>query len=185
MIAIAERIEMMTRNVIAGCLHYDLWAAHIRQEGWDRSELYRETMPDLWSVTSLAHRYAFYNRFGAAYVQSKGNNTLPRLVREVAETGMGDLTAGRAALAEAEPIFEKIRHLRNNIYAHQSAKLRVAQVYAEAEFTLDEAAKVSSLSVDVVNGLRDAVGLDAVEPSRSHLDQFEAMLIALDAGLTS
>ena len=84
-----------------------------------------------------------------------------------------------ALFAEAKPLADKIEGLRNTVYAHQSARLRVEEAYAEAKMSLDMAQRLMVISIDIINELRAAVGLGATEVSRSHIDQFERTMKAI------
>lgn len=181
MIGLEERIEMMTRNVIMAAIHRDLWSLHIHQATWVATESYRDTMVDLWAANSLAHRYSFYVRVAAAYAQGPKVNSIPRLLRDCS----GKLSQEGAArlntlFVEAKPLADKVEGLRNTVYAHQSARIRVQEAYAEAQISLDIAQRLIVISIDIMNGLRAAVGLGASEVSRSHIDQFEQTMKAID-----
>lgn len=180
MIDLAERVEMMTRNVIMAAIHHDLWSLHIHEAEWDATEAYRETMMDLWAANSLAHRYSFYVRAAAAYAQGPKVNGIPRLMREcrgkLTPEGVARLTA---LYIEAKPLADKIEGLRNTVYAHQSARMRIEEAYAEAKISLDMAQRLMVVSIDIMNELRAAVGLAATEVSRSHIDQFERTMTAI------
>lgn len=180
MIGLEERIEMMTRNVIMAAVHHDLWSLHIHKTTWEATEPYRETMVDLWAANSLAHRYSFYVRAAAAYAEGPKVNGIPKLMRDCS----GKLTREGAArlselFAEAKPLANKIEGLRNTVYAHQSARTRIEEAYAEAEISLDMAQRLMVISIDIMNELRAAVGLGAAEVSRSHIDQFERTMRAI------
>lgn len=180
MIGLEDRMEMMTRNVIMAAIHHDLWSLHIHKTTWIVTEPYRETMIDLWAANSLAHRYSFYVRTAAAYAQGPKVNGIPRLIRDcsgkLTQEGEARLTA---LFAEAKPLADKIEGLRNTVYAHQSARMRVEEAYAEAKISLDMAQRLMVISIDIMNELRAAIGLDATEVSRSHIDQFERMMRAI------
>ncbi len=170
-------MEMMTRNVIMAAIHHDLWSIHIHKTTWDATRAYRESMSDLWAANSLAHRYAFYVRAAAAYAQGPKVNGIPRLIRDCQGKqtlqGASRLTA---LFGEAKPLADKIERLRNTVYAHQSARLRVEDAYAEAKVSLDMGQRLMVVSIDIINELRAAVGLGATEVSRTHLDEFERMI---------
>ncbi len=171
---------MMTRNVVMAAIHHDLWSVHIHEKTWTATELYRETMMDLWAANSLAHRYSFYVRAAAAYAQGPKINSIPRLMRDCS----GKLTQEDAArlgalFAEAKPLADKIERLRNSVYAHQSARMRVEDAYDEAKISLDMAQRLVVISINIMNELRAAVGLSAAEVSRSHIDQFERTMRAI------
>ena len=171
---------MMTRNVIMAAIHHDLWSLHIHKMTWAATEAYRETMMDLWAANSLAHRYSFYVRAAGAYAQGPKVNGIPRLMREcrgrLTPEGKARLTA---LFTEAKPLADKIEGLRNTVYAHQSARMRVEEAYAEAKISLDMAQRLMVISIDIMNELRAAVGLGPTEPSRSHIDQFERAMTAI------
>ncbi len=170
----------MTRNVIMAAIHHDLWSLHIHKTTWDATEVYRETMMDLWAANSLAHRYSFYVRAGAAYAEGPKVNGIPRLMRECQGKLTPDGAARLSALfTEAKPLADKIERLRNTVYAHQSARMRVEEAYAQAKISLDMAQRLMVISIDIINELRAAVGLGATEVSRSHIDQFERTMGAI------
>lgn len=177
MIDLEERTEMMTRNVIMAAIHHDLWSLHIHEGTWSATEAYRETMTDLWAANSLAHRYSFYVRAAAAYAQGPKVNGIPRLMRDcsgrLTQKGQARLTA---LYAEAKPLADKIERLRNTVYAHQSARMRVEEAYTEAKISLDLARRLMVLSIDIMNELRAALDLPATEISRSHIDEFDRMM---------
>lgn len=171
---------MMTSNVIMAAIHHDLWSLHIHKSTWDTTKVYRETMMDLWAANSLAHRYSFYVRAAAAYAQGPKVNGIPRLMRECSEklTHEGEVRL-TALFTEAKPLADKIEGLRNTVYAHQSARMRVEDAYADAKISLDMAQRLMVISIDIINELRAAVGLGATEISRSHIDEFERMMTAI------
>lgn len=171
---------MMTRNVIMAAIHHDIWSLHIHRATWDTTEAYRETMSDLWAANSLAHRYSFYVRAAAAYAQGPKINGIPRLMQECRVKLTPEAAARLTALfTEAKPLADKIEGLRNTVYAHQSARMRVEEAYAEAKISLDMAQRLMVISIDIMNQLRAAVGLGATEVSRSHIDQFERTMAAI------
>lgn len=180
MIGLEERIEMMTRNVIMAAIHHDLWSLHIHKSAWATTEVYRETMMDLWAANSLAHRYSFYVRAAAAYAQGPKVNGIPRLMRECSEKltpqGAARLTA---LFSEAKPLADKVEGLRNTVYAHQSARMRIEKAYGEAKISLEMAQRLMVISIDIINELRAAVGLGATEIGKSHIDQFELTMKAI------
>src|SRR5579875_2278096 len=79
---LSDRVDRMTRNVIAAGIHHDLWSAHIRDTAWVQTTAYRENFRELWSATSLAHRYAFYVKAASLFIQHKKADSIPRLFRE-------------------------------------------------------------------------------------------------------
>lgn len=181
MIDLIERVEMMTRNIIAAGMHHDLWSAHIRDTAWKQTAVYREELSDLWWANSLAHRYTFYVRAASAYIEHRKANSIPALVRECRDRMSPEqLVEVDQLLAEAIPVFNKIEELRNNVYAHLSKARNVKDVYGDVEINLDEAARLISLSIDIVNIIRASAGLGAADIGRSHIDQFFSAMNAID-----
>lgn len=171
---------MMTRNVIMAAIHHDLWSLHIHKNTWNATEPYRETMMDLWSANSLAHRYSFYVRAAAAYAQGPKVNSIPRLMRDCSGKLTQQSTDRLATLfAEAKPLADKIEALRNTVYAHQSVSMRVKEAYAEAKVSLEMAQRLMVISIDIINELRAALCLGPAEVSRSHIDEFERTMRAI------
>lgn len=181
MIPLNERVELMTRNVMAAAIHHDLWSLHIRDTAHEATRIYREQFQDLWAINSLAHRYAFYVRAAASFVQNPKSNSIPRLLRETRDR-MAPHAHARTVelLAEALPLSEKIESLRNLIYAHQSATRTVAEAYVEERPTLDGHARLVCLAMDLMNEIRSAVGLGAAEVSRTHVNEFLWVMQAID-----
>lgn len=171
---------MMTRNVIMAAIHHDLWSLHIHETTRGVTETYRETMIDLWAANSLAHRFSFYVRSAATYAQGPKVNSIPRLMRECRDklTVEGSIRL-KELFTEAKPLADKIESLRNAVYAHQSARMRVEEAYAEAQISLDMGQRLIVISIDIMNEMRAAIGLGAVEVSRSHIDQFERTMAAI------
>lgn len=181
MIPLSDRVELMTRNVMATAIHYDLWSLHIRDTARTETETYREQLQDLWSINSLAHRYAFYVRAAASFVQNPKANSIPRLLRETRSQMPSDAQARSAELLiEALPLSKKVESLRNQIYAHQSASRTVADAYAEEQLTLDALARLVCLAMDLMNEIRSAVGLAPAEVSRTHINEFFWVMQAID-----
>lgn len=173
---------MMTRNVIAAAIHHDLWSLHIRDTARDATKTYREQVQHLWSINSLAHRYAFYVRAAASFAENPKANTIPRLLRETRGQMTCDGQARSAKLlAEALPLSEKVESLRNLVYAHQSARRSISEAYAEKRPTLDGHERLVCLAMDLMNEIRSAVGLDSAEVSRSHIEEFFWVMQAIDA----
>ena len=182
MLPLNDRVEAMTRAVLAAAMHHDLWSLHIRDTTWEATETYRDRQPDLWSINSLAHRYAYYVRIATCFVQGPKVNSIPRLLRDARAAMSPDASArAEGLLAEAIPLAKKAELLRNRIYAHQSASQTVADVYADAQANLDGHARLVCLALDLLNEVRSAVGLAEVEVSRSHIDQFIWVIEAIDA----
>lgn len=181
MIPLDERIELMTRNVIAAAIHHDLWSLHIRHTAHEATRTYREHFPELWSINSLAHRYAFYVRANAAFAQNPKANSIPRLLRETRDRVPAATQVRITELsAEALPLFKQVEGLRNQIYAHQSASRTVAEAYAEERPTLDGHARLICIAMDLMNYIRSAVGRDPAEVGRTHIEEFLVVMQAID-----
>lgn len=181
MIDLNERVEMMTRNVIGAALHFDLWGLHIRDAAWEETARYREEFDEIWSLSSLAHRFTFYVRLNAAYAESSKANTIPRLIRECENRFANDqLVRAKAELSELGPIIKKVEKLRNNIYAHQSRQLTIPDAYKEVGVTMDELADLASRSIDLMNAIRGALGLDLIDVGRRHIEQFADIMDAIE-----
>lgn len=181
LIPLNDRVELMTRNVMATAIHHDLWSLHIRDTARAATATYREELQDLWSINSLAHRYAFYVRAAAAFVQSPKANSIPRLLRETrSQMDLEAQARSEKLLDEALPLSKKVESLRNQIYAHQSASRTVAEAYAQEQPTLDAHAKLVCLAMDLMNEIRLAIGLTPAEVSRNHIDEFFWVMEAID-----
>jgi hypothetical protein len=177
-----DRVDRMTRTVLAAAMHHDLWSAHIRDTAQADTAVYRENLSELWSVTSLAHRFAFYVRAGALFIQHPKADSIPRLFRECRPHMDAELVADtERRITALGPRVRKIELLRNSVYAHQSARWTVREAYAEAKISLQDSAMVISEAIDIVNNLRSAVGLYACDIGREHIDQFFASMKAIEA----
>lgn len=182
MIELPDRVEMMTRNVIMGGIHHDIWSIHLRDATWDETQVYRENLFELWSVTSLAHRYSFYVRLAAAYAENPKANSIPQLVREIRPLlDQHEIERLEILLQQATPIAGKVEFLRNNVYAHQSRRRSVKDVYAEAGITLDDGAQLVSSSIDILNILRHPLGLNDCDIGRKHIEEFRRVIEAAQA----
>lgn len=182
MIELRERVEMMTRNVIMGGIHHDMWSIHLRDTTWHETQVYRENLPELWSVTSLAHRYSFYVRLAAAYAENPKANSIPQLMREIRPLlGQPELGQLNTLLQRASPIATKIEFLRNNVYAHQSRRRTIKDAYAEAKIGLDDGAQLVSVSIDILNILRRPLGLNDCDIGRKHIEEFGRVIEATRA----
>ena len=187
MIELRERVEMMTRNVIMGGIHHDMWALHLRDTTWEETRVYRETLSELWSATSLAHRYSFYVRLAAAYAESPKANSIPQLVREIRpRLSQPEREQLDTLLQRASPTASKVELLRNNVYAHQSRRHTTQNVYAEAKFGLDDGVQLVSASIDILNILRRPLGLGDCDIGRKHIEEFgriiKAAQVLIDQG---
>lgn len=187
MIELAERVEMMTRNVIMGGIHHDLWSLHLRDTTWDATRAYREGLSELWSATSLAHRYSFYVRLAAAYAEGPKVNSIPQLAREIRPLlERSEQEKLDVLLQEASVTTKKVELLRNNIYAHQSRRRTIKDAYQEADISLDEGAHHVSASIDILNILRRQQGLGECNIGRQHIEEFGRVIEAaqiLQAGV--
>ena len=176
-----SRIDRMSHQVIAAALHFDLWSVHIRDTAWEATSTYRQDFEEVWSLTSLAHRFAFYVRLNAIYDEHRKATTIPQLLRECRAEFDADVWAqATGRLSELSPSIAKVRSLRNNIYAHQSKSLSVKAAYAEVGISMDELAALASGSIDLMNLIRESRNLEPIEVGRKHLDQFAEIIAAID-----
>jgi hypothetical protein len=181
MIDLTQRIEAMTRNVIAAAIHHDMWSLQIQDTAWKQTVIYREKYQNLWSANSLAHRYSFYIRIASAYIEHRKSNNILRLRRDLnSNISIEKGTEIDSMIADAIPLFKKIEKLRNNIYAHQSANQTIAEVYGDAQISLDDARKLVLVSMDIMNEYRRTVGLQPAETNDAHIKEFFASIAVLE-----
>ena len=100
---------------------------------------------------------------------------LPHLVQAL-EDLKGPRPLLRKALADTHPVFERLRILRNAVYAHRTKKKSYADVFKAAEITPDQLQELVLTCVKISNELREEVGLEAQAPTSLPVEAYHRML---------
>lgn len=105
----------------------------------------------------------------------KATINLPHLVKAVEDLN-GPQKPLQDALADARPTFDRLRILRNAVYAHRTRKKSYAEVFQGAQITPDQLQELVLTCVKISNELRVEVGLEAEAPTPLPIETYHRML---------
>ncbi len=156
-------------------VHLGLWRLTAGVEG---RKLHNEVLNDHWEhLRFLEHGQLFTAviELHSLLDADKVTINLPHLVQAL-EAQKGPHPLLRKALADAHPVFDRLRILRNAVYAHRTKKKSYSDVFKTAEITPDQLQALVLICVKISNELRVEVGLEAQTPSPLPMQTYHRML---------
>ena len=173
-----ERVEIASRMAHRVFTHFELWrvtaTVESRKRHWD-------ALDDHWDHM----RFLEHGQLVTAVVEihslldaNEATVNLPHLLSET-EAAHGALPSARSELKFQRPYFDRLRPLRNAVFAHRTKKRTNTEIFRGAKLTPNHLTSMSRSCLIVVNELRSAVGLEPEAPSPLPRDSYERMLAIL------
>lgn len=174
-LSLTERIEAAARMSTRAQIHFDLWWLTASREG--RAEY--AAIEDHWEhLRFLQHGQlvAVVGEVHALLDADKRTISLPIIVDEIERHQRLNLAKARTALTLARPIFRKLRILRNNVFAHRTARKSYDAMFLDAGMTTDQLRQLIELCTEVTNEILFATGCEPIEPSPLPKEHYGQML---------
>jgi len=175
---LAERVLVaasMCQRVMA---HLDLWWLTAGEDG---RFAHQEVLEEYWEHI----RFLEHGQLVTAVCElhnlldgKKNTVNLPSLVKEMDPTGR-KFSGARVHLGHVETAFDKIRRLRNNVFAHRTMKKAYNDVFIDAKISPDQLRSSGALCVSVCDELLASLGLDPIFVSDLPQKSYSDMLLKL------
>lgn len=170
-----QRVGIASAMAHRAFTHLALWRVTALTEGRER---YRAAINEHWEHL----RFLEHGQLVAAVVElhsmldaSEATVNLPKLLDEV-EAEHGEQQGARAQLRYVQPYLDRLRPLRNAVYAHRTKRKTSREVFAAAEMTPDRLHEMGKTCLLIANDLCLAVGLEPQAPSPLPADWYARML---------
>ena len=176
------RLRTAGQLVVRAKVFYDIWRYFAGQETrrsiFDTMNSYSE----FFRFDVHAHLVAFAVHITMLFDRRKDTISLPNLVKDVKDTQAipsGDVAEIAALLMEAAPLVDKVKTLRDNVFAHRSAMMDYEQAFKEAGVTPNQFGQLTDIALKVANRLLLARGLGEQVFMTAPLAHAQAMMAAL------
>lgn len=182
MLPIHERLATLGDMAVRTQRHFDLWCVTKRAEAWVH---HKEVFDDYWGYLRFnreAHEHKFVVECGNLLKKSTRNISLLGLVDETARDKIISETHKKYLHHEIErhkDIKTGVLHLRNKLFAHRDSGLTYAEVWSEANLTLDGLRALLCSCMNVTNIVLGANGLDHRLADFEPVEDFERLLTKL------
>lgn len=178
-LSLDERLLAAARMAMRASVHFDLWWLTASREG--RKEY--TAIDDHWEhLRFLQHGQlvAVVGEVHALLDDDKRTISLPTILTELERHHEISIPSAKAALKEAKPAFWKLRLLRNNVFAHRTARKSYNAMFDDAKMTPDQFRELVNVCVAVTNEMIVALGGQAIEPSPLPREHYAKMLKLLE-----
>jgi hypothetical protein len=157
-----QRLDLIGQHIVRARLFLGLWFYF---EGRNSRRKIFETMDEyseFFIFTPHAYLVAYVIYTAGVFDKDPKTISLPHLVREVKAAGQlkGEAAEAVAALlVKAKPLAGKVLILRNNVFAHRSARISYNDVFKMADVTHAQHLDLTDMALEIANCLRQARGL--------------------------
>lgn len=172
---LVEQVTSAANMALRTFIHLGLWRLTAGKEGRER---HKNVLDDHWEhIRFLEHGQLFVAvvELHSLLDADKATINIPNLINEV-ELKFGDQSALREAYDNIRPSFEKLRILRNSVYAHRTRRKSYADMFKLAKITPDELKNISETCIKICNELKVQLGLSPDAPSTLPTETYDAML---------
>jgi hypothetical protein len=140
----------------------DIWVAMTLDTAVEPFTDVLDEYDEFFRFTRVAHEATFISRITNLLQPHKSAENLPALINDASRREV--ITADvvhrcRAALVECDPMFRKVKLIRDNAMAHQHRYRQQTEIYIEAQVTLDGMVELSDQVILVTGDLMEAIGL--------------------------
>lgn len=151
---IDDYIKDLHHAVTVAGLNYEIWWTYVEKE-------YRAKYVDAMNRYSLffqtsihAHFAAFVIALYCLYETNERTVNVPGLLRIMKDKHPLSLQTEQNVeelVQKAQPLFQKVAILRNNVFGHRSAKLSTREAFAKARITPDQLKDMLNTTKDLMN----------------------------------
>jgi len=179
---VKDRIERAEELAHRARVHLDLWVALTLKSAVDPFIDELDEYDDFFRFTQAAHESVFINRITSLLQPDKAAENIPGLINDASRQKI--ITPGvthecRSAVAAANPMFRKVKLIRDNAMAHQHRYRKQPDVYIEAQVSLDGMIDLSDRVLSITGSLMRAIGRDPRVVYTNPVGSLERMLTAL------
>ena len=181
---IDERIMAAARMAMRASVHYDLWwitASTAGRKQYSAIEVHWEHLRFLQHgqlVSCVGEVHALLDN-------DRRTISLPVLTDELRRKHGLHVVSAEEKLADIRPLFTKIRLLRNNVFAHRTARKSYDDMFTDAQLKPEQIQAMIQTCIDVANDLLIAIGGPQIDASPSPSESYGAMLAKLSERETS
>ena len=181
-IDVKDRIERAEELAHRARVHLDLWVALTLKSAVDPFIDELDQYDDFFRFTQAAHEAVFINRITSLLQPDKSAENIPGLINDASRQKIisPEVTHEcRSAVAAANPMFRKVKLIRDNAMAHQHRYRKQPDVYIEAQVSLDGMVGLSDQVVAITGALMEAIGRRPRVVYSNPVGSLERMLSAL------
>lgn len=174
-----ERIIAAARMAMRASVHFDLWWLTASKEGREQYE----AIDDHWEhLRFLQHGQlvAVVGEVHALLDNNKRTISLPVLLDELQQRHGITIPAARQGLAGARPLFNKLRLLRNNVFAYRTARKSYNAMFEDAKIQPDQLRELTIVCNGVTNDMLAAINGPQIEPTPLPREHYAKMLKLLE-----
>ncbi len=181
-IGVKDRIERAEELAHRARVHLDLWVALTLKSAVDPFIDELDEYDDFFRFTQAAHESVFINRITSLLQPDKEAENIPGLINDASRQKI--ITPGvthecRSAVAAANPMFRKVKLIRDNAMAYQHRYRKQPDVYIEAQVSLDGMIDLSDRVLSITGSLMRTIGRDPRVVYTNPVGSLERMLTAL------
>lgn len=181
-IDVKDRIERAEELAHRARVHLDLWVALTLKSAVDPFIDELDKYDDFFRFTQAAHEAVFINRITSLLQPDKSAENIPGLIKDASRQKVISPEVAhecRSAVAAANPMFRKVKLIRDNAMAHQHRYRKQPDVYIEAQVSLDGMVGLSDQVVAITGSLMQAIGRSPRVVYTNPVGSLERMLTAL------
>jgi len=179
---VKDRIERAEELAHRARVHLDLWVALTLKSAVDPFIDELDEYDDFFRFTQAAHESVFINRITSLLQPDKSAENIPGLIKDASrQTVINPEVAHecRSALAIINPMFRKVKLIRDNAMAHQHRYRKQPDIYIEAQVTLNGMVDLSDQVLSITGVMMQAIGRSPRTVYSNPVGSLERMLTAL------
>ncbi len=174
-LAIEQQIDTASRMALRAHVHFDLWWLTASQEGRSRHPAIGEHWEHL-RFLQHGQLAGVVGEIHALLDDDKRTICLPAILRELERQRHIQLPEVARNLKAARPAFRKLQLLRNNVFAHRTAKKTYEDMFKDANIRIDQLKALIALCIGLTNELLGAIGEPFRDPSPLPGEHYAKML---------
>ena len=176
-----DRIRTASELLKRARIFFDVWWLYEGQATRSGILDAMNEFPDYFRFDSHAQFVAHIVHMAMLY-EGRGDTTnLYALKKElIARLDAKALASLDQLFANAQPIEKKVRILRNNVFAHRSARITYDDVFKMAKVTPDQLRELTQISQSIVNVFLATVGHADLEFQTFPVEQLKRLLKDID-----
>jgi hypothetical protein len=174
-----ERVSLQAKLLIRAAVFYDIWRVHSDPQ---TRGAYIDTMNEYSEYFLFNESVYLSSTINAIYSLTENRpdtlNILAsvKMVEERLSERATEIDQIRQEYRNANDKLEKIAILRNNVFAHRSAKLTYEATFEKVQMTPNDVRDSLTTCLGALNALLSLLGADKVEFRELPRDDFVAML---------
>ncbi len=167
-----EQIKSAAMLAVRARVHCGLWWTTASAAG---RALFHDALDEHWGAWRFvehAQFLAFMVTTHNLYGDRRGTIRFKELSRQ-----LGGVAAD--LVAEAQPLADKVRHFRDELFAHRTDKLSYGEVFKRGSISGNEMIRLADLSVTIAAAMLEARGLPAQPADDLSVGEMARILAAL------